>query len=81
MALVDDLRNAGVPMPHTELFSPDSSPDETRFGPYMAIKTTAPCTVRAMMRPPAKNLHLNGIHKQAPWPFAALTDTSSWSNF
>lgn len=45
--LVADLVKAGIPMPHTEVFDPDHPPDDTLFGPYIAIKTTAPGTVRA----------------------------------
>lgn len=45
--LVADLVRAGIPMPHTEKFDPDTTPDDSIFGPYTAIKTTAPGTVRA----------------------------------
>ena len=45
--IVDDLVAAGIPMPHTEVFNPDHPPDEAVFGPYIAIKTTAPGTARA----------------------------------
>lgn len=45
--LVNKLVKDGIPMPHTEPFDPSSSPDETKFGPCVAIKTTAPGTTRA----------------------------------
>ena len=45
--LVKDLVKAGIPMPHTDIFNPDQAPDDAVFGPYIAIKTTAPGTVRA----------------------------------
>lgn len=45
--LVADVIAAGIPMPHSEHFSPEMDLDEARFGPYVAVKTTAPGTVRA----------------------------------
>ncbi|MCL3883943.1 hypothetical protein [Marivita sp. GX14005] len=45
--LVADLAATGALMPHSEAFTLETVPDEARFGPYMAIKTTAPGTTRA----------------------------------
>jgi hypothetical protein len=61
--LVDDLVTAGIPMPHSEHFTPDTSLDEATFGPYTTIKTTAPGTTRA-----------KGIHVFRTGQFTALRD-------
>jgi hypothetical protein len=45
--LVDDLIAAGIPVPHTQRFSPEVVLDEAKFGPYTAIKTSVPGTSRA----------------------------------
>lgn len=46
--LVKKLVDAGIPMPHTETFSPDMHLDEEKFGPYATIKTSLPNTSRAV---------------------------------
>ena len=61
--LVADLKTGGIPTPHTETFDPAKVPDATAFGPYIAIKTTAPSTVRAQ-----------GIHVFRTDQYAAVRD-------
>ena len=45
--LVEDLIAAGLPVPYTQRFSGNVTLDEAAFGPYTAIKTSAPGTFRA----------------------------------
>jgi len=45
--LLKALIQAGLPVPHSQPFSSNATPGQEQFGPYIAIKTTAPGTTRA----------------------------------
>lgn len=73
--LLKALIQAGLPVPHSQPFNSNATPGQEQFGPYIAIKTTAPGTTRAYgitvcktadfaaLKPEIENLYQSDIAK------------------